>query len=75
MKKREWLITARKEKELNQSEFAKQMGIAKSYLSAIESGERTPSGFTALKIARALDLPMERFYEDQEDAREKVLEK
>lgn len=64
-KQRDWLINARKEKGMKQHEFAKEVKIAKSYLSAIESGERTPSGYTALKISKALNFPMERFYEEE----------
>lgn len=64
MKKRTWLVSARKKKGLKQSDFAKKVGIAKSYLSAIENGERNPSGVTALKISKELDVPMEWFYED-----------
>lgn len=68
MKKREWLIAARKEKGFEtQAEFAQSLGMAKSYLSAIENGERTPSGKTALKMANLLDIKMEMFFEDEEE--------
>ena len=65
-KKRDWMIAARKAKGYEtQAEFAKELNIAKSYLSAIESGERTPSGKTALKIANALDIRMDMFFMDE----------
>lgn len=62
--KRKWLIDAREEKGFNQKDFAISIGLSKSYLSSIENGERSPSGKTALKIARALDIPMEWFFEE-----------
>ena len=65
MEKRKWLTDARKEKKLSQKELAAQTKLAKSYLSAIENGERTPSGHTALRLAKILDVPMEWFFEDQ----------
>ncbi|MCU6603791.1 helix-turn-helix domain-containing protein [Peribacillus frigoritolerans] len=65
MEKRKWLTDARKEKKLSQKELAVQTKLAKSYLSAIENGERTPSGYTALRLAKILDVPMEWFFEDQ----------
>lgn len=75
LKKREWMIAARKAKGYEtQAEFAKDLNIAKSYLSAIESGERTPSGKTALKIANALDIRMDMFFveEGSKEESEKV---
>lgn len=60
-------MDARKEKNIKQNELASKAKIAKSYLSAIESGERTPSGFTALRLAKILDVPMEWFYEESEN--------
>lgn len=73
--KRTWLIEARKEKGFNQKEFAKEINIAKSYLSAIENGERTPSGHIALRISKAIGYPMEKFYEGEEFDIKEVLEK
>ena len=66
IKRRDWMVAARKAKGYaTQAEFAKDINIAKSYLSAIESGERTPSGKTALKIANALDVKMDMFFLDE----------
>ena len=74
MGKREWLIEARKEKGFKrQNQFAEAVGLSKNYLSAIESGERTPSGKAALKIAKVLEVPMERFFEEDPSC-EKVLD-
>lgn len=66
MKKRQWLIDARKEKNIRQKQLAAQAKIATSYMSSIENGERTPSGVTALRIAKIIGQPMEKFFEDQE---------
>jgi putative transcriptional regulator len=74
MGKREWMIEARREKGFKrQNQFAEAVGLSKNYLSAIENGERTPSGKAALKIAKALDIPMERFFEEDQVC-EKVLD-
>lgn len=73
--KRIWLIEARKEKGLKQHELAAKLEIAKSYLSAIENGERTPSGHTALRIAKELDIPMQRFFENEDQEQKEVLKK
>ena len=73
-KKRDWLIAARKAKGYStQAEFAKALNIAKSYLSAIENGERTPSGKTALKIADALDVKMEMFFKNESKEDPKIV--
>lgn len=65
MKKRDWLINLRKEAGYkNQSQFADVVKLSKSYISEIESGNRTPSGDKAYKISRILNFDMERFYED-----------
>lgn len=69
MGKREWLINARKDRGFKQNEFASEVGLSKNYLSAIESGDRTPSGKAALKISRALGFPMERFFEEENDSK------
>ncbi|MGP4063069.1 helix-turn-helix transcriptional regulator [Halobacillus sp. H74] len=66
-KKRDWLIQIRKEAGFKQNELAEKIGIGKSYLSEIEKGNRTPSGKLGLKIARALEFNMERFYEDDKE--------
>jgi putative transcriptional regulator len=67
--KRTWLVDARKEKGIKQQELAEMAQIAKSYLSEIENGNRTPSGHTALRISKIIDVPMEKFFEDETESK------
>ena len=46
----------RKEKELNQIDFAKKIGISQTSLSQIESGKKSPSKTTLKSICKALEL-------------------
>lgn len=72
MKKREWLTEARLRKGFEtQAQLASEIGIAKSYLSAIESGDRTPSGKTAMKISSLLGVPLEKFFDEEEKEEKK----
>lgn len=64
MKKREFLINARSNQNMTQADLAKKLEISKSYMCAIESGDRKPSGSLAFKISKMLDVSMEQFYEN-----------
>lgn len=46
----------RKARGLSQQELAHDLGIAQSYLSALEQGRSVPGAALILSIARALDL-------------------
>lgn len=63
--KRTWLSQIRKENNFNQEQLAATLGITKSYVSEIEQGNRTPSGYLALRYARTLGFKMERFFEEE----------
>jgi transcriptional regulator with XRE-family HTH domain len=54
---------------LSQYELAKQSGVSKQALSKLERGERQPSWETVRKLARALNVSVAAFDEDDEDAR------
>jgi transcriptional regulator with XRE-family HTH domain len=52
------LKSYRKEKGLNQEQFAEKIGIAVQTLSGIENGHRFPSYSVLVKIAKVLDIPV-----------------
>ena len=41
--------------DMKQAEFAKQVGVAQSYLSALERGEKEPGAAVLLAISREFD--------------------
>ena len=61
---REWLKEIRKKQRDSQREIAKMAGISQSYFCLIEKGSESVKVETAMKIAKALDFPWVRFYED-----------
>lgn len=63
------VVTRLREKDgLSMSELARRSGISPSYLSKIEAGEKNPAPAVALRIARALEIPLEAIYELNPDA-------
>lgn len=58
---RDWMIDARKNANLTQSQIASQLGISEGYYSYIESGERQKKmDITfAVKLAEVLGLPIQ----------------
>jgi transcriptional regulator with XRE-family HTH domain len=54
----------RKEQNLTQLELAQQVGITNGQVSTIERGVSSPSLATLHRIARALNVPMNEFFED-----------
>jgi transcriptional regulator with XRE-family HTH domain len=55
----------RKEQNLTQLELAQQVGITNGQVSTIERGVSSPSLATLHRIARALNVPMQEFFEDE----------
>lgn len=53
----------RKQKHLSQLQFALECGVAKSYVSELESGKRNPSLLTLEKICLALDVTLSTLFE------------
>ena len=45
------------EKNLTLSELSRMSGVAKSHISNIESGDKTPTIKTLCKLSKALDVP------------------
>ena len=58
------LRKVRKEQNLTQLELAQQVGITNGQVSTIERGVSSPSLSTLHRIARALNVPMHEFFED-----------
>lgn len=63
MKKRDWLIKIRKEKNKSPIEIANDVGITYQFYWFIEQGRRRPSPELAKKIADILNFSWTRFYE------------
>jgi len=58
----------RKAAGYTQAELAQIVGIDNTTLSRIEQGTRTLDSLTLRRISRALDVPMDRFFEESEVA-------
>lgn len=61
-KPRLWLVELRKDKELSQQMLADKAGIARNYLSEIETGIRTPSVDVAQRISEVLNVEWTIFF-------------
>ncbi|HPW18202.1 MAG TPA: XRE family transcriptional regulator [Candidatus Aminicenantes bacterium] len=62
------LKRAREEVNLSQGAFAKALGLSSEYISLLESGKRTPSFETLLKVAGFLNKNVSYFFEDKRPA-------
>lgn len=62
------LKRAREEVNLSQGSFAKALGLSSEYISLLESGKRTPSFETLLKIAGFLNKNIAYFFEEERSA-------
>ncbi len=58
----QWLENSLKEKEMSQSELARQAGVTRAAINGILSGARGPGTDLCLGIARAFNLPPETVY-------------
>lgn len=56
----------RLEMKLSQEEFADQCGLHRTYIGAIERGEKTVTIETALKLAKALNLTLSQVFAELE---------
>jgi len=66
------LRRAREEVNLSQGAFAKSLGLSSEYISLLESGKRTPSFETLLKIGGFLNKNVSYFFEDKRPAFESL---
>jgi putative transcriptional regulator len=49
-------------RDVTQAELAEQAGVTRKSVNAIEAGRMVPSVLLALKLARALDVPVESLF-------------
>lgn len=63
IKKREWLIALRKERNLKQSDVAELCNLNRSFYTYIELGVRTPSVKRAKKLGLVLEFEWTKIYE------------
>jgi len=56
------LRVARAERDLSQGELALSVGVSRQTISSIETGQYCPSTVLALRLAHALEEPMERLF-------------
>src|SRR5262245_19596797 len=57
----QWLARARRERGLSQAELAERCALKRQQITYFERGTRLPSLAQLLQIARALDVPLQRF--------------
>jgi transcriptional regulator with XRE-family HTH domain len=69
------LKRAREEVNLSQGAFAKSLGLSSEYISLLESGKRTPSFETLLKVAGFLNKNVSYFFEDRRSAFEALIDR
>ena len=67
----EWLKKIRTEKAMTLAEVAERAEISESYYCQIENGKRGVPVHTAQRIAGALDIDWQRFYDEPAPAAEK----
>jgi len=68
------LKKAREEVNLSQGAFAKSLGLSSEYISLLESGKRTPSFETLVKVAGFLNKNVSYFFEDKRPAFERLFD-
>ena len=61
------LLALRTERGLTQAALAEMVGVSRKTINTVENGVFVPSTLLALKLARALDLPVEALFHLQED--------
>lgn len=57
----------RKTKKLSQEKLAYNAGLDRSFVGAIERGERNPTVLTIFRLAKVLDVHPMQFFEDIEN--------
>ncbi len=65
----------RKEKGLHQSTVAEKSGVIASTYSRIESCQVSPNLSTLEKLADAMEVPLERFFKQDTNAKKSLIEK
>jgi transcriptional regulator with XRE-family HTH domain len=50
---------------LSQAELANRMGVDRAYVSGLEQGQRNPTVISLWHVAKALDVPIGSFFDEQ----------
>lgn len=53
-------------KNITQEEFAEKIDMSLSYVSKLEQGLTSPTAIVLFKMAKLLNIPMEKFFEEIE---------
>jgi putative transcriptional regulator len=61
------LLALRAERGLTQAALAERVGVSRKTINTVENGVFVPSTMLALKLARALALPVEALFHLRED--------
>ncbi len=61
----ERLKELREQKKMSQGDVEKRTGLLRCYISRVENGHTVPSVDTLEKMARALEIPMYRFFTNE----------
>jgi putative transcriptional regulator len=61
------LLALRTERGLTQAALAEMVGVSRKTINTVENGVFVPSTMLALKLARALALPVEALFHLEED--------
>jgi putative transcriptional regulator len=56
------LRVVRAERDLSQGELAHLAGVSRQTISSIETGQYCPSALLAFRLARELDVPVDRLF-------------
>jgi transcriptional regulator with XRE-family HTH domain len=59
----------RDQRNMSQGDVQKRTGLLRCYVSRVENGHATPSIDTLERLAQALEVPMHRFYNDNENVK------
>lgn len=61
------LLALRTERDLTQAALAEMVGVSRKTINTVENGVFVPSTMLALKLARALELPVEALFHLEEE--------
>jgi transcriptional regulator with XRE-family HTH domain len=63
----------REQKNLSQGDIESRTGLLRCYLSRVENGHTVPSVDTLEKLAGALEIPMYRFFTDEDHVKKPIM--
>ncbi|UCC40498.1 MAG: helix-turn-helix transcriptional regulator [Candidatus Aminicenantes bacterium] len=66
------LKVQRAKKDLTQEQLAQMVGVTRKTINTVEKRKYVPSTYLALKLAKALEVPVEELFQIREDSRNHV---